>query len=365
MRKKVSRLFNMFLALAIISTLVVGVSGCSGAEESDVTEPTTRTITDRAGNSVTIPTPENIQRAAIFGSPSTQVLYALGVQDKMVATSSGAKSSKFLQKKDPHILDIPDPRATAGSINVEELVSLNPQVVMAGGTDANIVEEGTNIPVLRTSSGESTPVGEYIEGCKTTINFFAMVFGKEDRAKNYCDFLDDAQTQIQNKLKNISEEQKVKVFKAYNADHLTTYGGDTYMQEWIEAAGCLNAAKEVSTIGGKEGGLGQVNMEQVLMWDPDIIVINTGQPEDLYNDLVWSQLDAVKNHQVYRLPAGIFIWNRPTIESAVLFPQWLASLAYPEKFTGFSIEDEIKAYYSEILGWELTDEDVNEILHPE
>ncbi len=74
------------------------------------------------------------------------------------------------------------------------------------------------------------------------------------------------------------------------------------MQERIEIAGCLNAAQSVTTIGQRTGlhsGLGEVSMEQVLDWNPDILVINHGTPDEVYADPRWQQIQAVANRQVY------------------------------------------------------------------
>jgi iron complex transport system substrate-binding protein len=106
-------------------------------------------------------------------------------------------------------------------------------------------------------------------------------------------------------------------------------------------------------------------MEQVLKWNPDIIVIDTGSPEDVYNDPKWASIKAVQKRQVYRQPNGVFVWNRPTAESAVLHPLWMAKTAYPDRFSDISMTDEVRKFYREIFSYELTDEQANKILSGE
>ncbi len=137
------------------------------------------------------------------------------------------------------------------------------------------------------------------------------------------------------------------------------------MQERIELAGCLNAAESVITIGKRTGlhaGLGEISMEQVLEWDPDILVINYGKPEKFIKNPQWRHIKAVQNHHIYAQPAGVFIFNRPTMESAVIFPLWLASIAYPDRFKDISVPDLVKEFYKEIFQFDLSDQQADDIL---
>jgi iron complex transport system substrate-binding protein len=137
------------------------------------------------------------------------------------------------------------------------------------------------------------------------------------------------------------------------------------MQQRIETAGCLNAAKSVSTTGKKTGlhsGLGEVSMEQVLAWNPDILIINTGTVEELRTDPRWQPIQAVRNNKVYMQPSGVFIFDRPTSESAVLYTLWLACTAYPDLFSDISLPVEVKRFYRDIFHFDLTDDQVNNIL---
>ena len=91
------------------------------------------------------------------------------------------------------------------------------------------------------------------------------------------------------------------------------------MQERIESAGLINSAKDLAPLTGQySSGYQEVSLETVNLWNPDIIIIDDGMPDDLYNNPQWANINAVKNHRVYRMPTGIFIWSRPTAESAVL-----------------------------------------------
>jgi iron complex transport system substrate-binding protein len=167
------------------------------------------------------------------------------------------------------------------------------------------------------------------------------------------------------RTRDIPEDQRKKVFQGYNPSHLVTLGGDTFMQERIEIAGCLNAAESVTTVGQRTGlhsGLGEVSMEQVLDWNPDILIINYGTPDDVYADPRWQQIKAVQNRQVYPQPAGVFIFNRPTAESAAIFPLWLAGIAYPQRFADVCIPCLIREFYGEVFDFDLTDDQVTHIL---
>ncbi|MCF8139104.1 MAG: ABC transporter substrate-binding protein [Desulfotignum sp.] len=319
----------------------------------------TRTITDMKGRTFEVADP--LDRIALLGGPTGQIAFILGVQDRLCAVTNTLKMSVLVKTFFPQIADLPGPRTTSGSINIEELITSDPDIAIAGDIDGGIVQEKTRIPVAFLEDS----MGEGLSDIKKEVRFYGYVFNTPDRAERYVDFLDRMTRFVQERTRDIPADQRKKVFQGYNPSHLVTLGGDTFMQERIEIAGCLNAAQSVTTIGQRTGlhsGLGEVSMEQVLDWNPDILVINYGTPEDVYADPRWQQIKAVQNRQVYSQPAGVFIFNRPTAESAAVFPLWLASTAYPEKFADVCIPCMVKKFYREVFRFGLTDDQVMDIL---
>jgi iron complex transport system substrate-binding protein len=315
-----------------------------------------------AGRQVTVPAPEYIRRVAIQTSPQVLEAYAIGVQDKLCAVTSSVKMWKTLTKVDPRLMNIPATRSGNAQINIEALLQTNPDICIGGDIDMKVIEEATDLPTLHISQGKP---GAYFEQLKKEMSFFGLVFGRSDRAAVFNRYLDSLQATIKSATSDLSPAKKIRVFMGFNADHLTTYGGNAFMNEWIDAAGCINAARAISSLGGKEGGLTTVSMEQVLAWNPDMIVLDSGNPADLYDDAVWSKLSAVRNRRVYRLPIGVFIWNRPSCEAGAMLPEWLALTAYPNRFMKTDIKKEVQRFYREVFHFTLTDEDVRIILSPD
>jgi iron complex transport system substrate-binding protein len=334
----------LFLIMSIPSAL------CAGK---------TRTITDMTGRKVEVPDP--LTRVALFGGPTGQIAYILGARDQLCAITRTLKGSELIRLMDPSIQDLPAPRSTDGHVNVEELIVSGPQLVVAGSLDGSIVEKKTKIPVAYHESN----MNHSFDLLKREIRFYGEVFGKEERAEKYIAYLENTIDFLRSHTEKIPERERKTVFHGYSHSHLVTLGGDTFMQDRIKTAGCLNASEILSTSGAKEGlhvGLAEVSMERVLGWDPDILVIDTGEPDDLYSDPRWKNIKAVKNRMVFKQPVGVFIWDRPTAEAAILHPLWLAKTAYPERFTDLNMAEEVKRFYREIMSFVLSDSLVETLL---
>jgi iron complex transport system substrate-binding protein len=327
--------------------------------EQSLASGKTRWITDMNGRKVEVPDP--LTRVALFGGPTGQIAYLLGARSQLCAVTSTLRGSELVKAFDPTIKDLPGPRSTSGQINVEELLMSDPQLVIAGNLDGSIVEKKTKIPVAYT---EST-MNHGFDLLRREIRFYASVFQKEARGERYLAYLDKNITFLQSRTKLIPVEKRKKVFNGYSPSHLVTLGGDTFMHERILTAGCIDAASAISTSGVKEGlhsGLSEMSMERVLGWDPDLLIIDSGKPEELYSDPRWRNIKAVRNRQVFKQPIGIFIWDRPTAEAAVLYPLWLAKTAYPEHFKDVDIMREVKRFYSEIMSFDLSDVQAQAVL---
>lgn len=317
----------------------------------------TRTITDMLGRKIDVPDP--LTRVALFGGPTGQIAYLLGARNQLCAVTSSIKGSELLRAMDPTIVNLPGPRSTSGQVNIEELLLSEPQLVIAGDLDGSIVEKKTKIPVAYTESTMAQGV------IRREVRFYAHAFGKQERGEKYIAYLDKMEKFIKSRTALIPEDKKKKVFNGYSHSHLVTIGGDTFMHERIVAAGCIDAAAAVNTSGVKEGlhsGLSEMSMEKVLGWNPDILVIDSGTPEEIYSDPKWRTINAVKNRQIHKQPIGIFIWDRPTAEAAVLHPLWLAKIAYPDLFKDVDMMKEIKRFYKDIMDFNLSDRQAQDIL---
>ncbi|MDT8380230.1 MAG: hypothetical protein RQ739_15200 [Desulfotignum sp.] len=103
----------------------------------------TRTITDMKGRTFDVADP--LERIALLGGPTGQIAFILGVQDQLCAVTNALKMSVLVKPFFPEIENLPGPRTTSGSINIEELIKSDPDIAIAGDIDGGIVQEKTRI----------------------------------------------------------------------------------------------------------------------------------------------------------------------------------------------------------------------------
>lgn len=353
---------NILILFLLVAGLVfaLAIFRTESWQRAQQAEGKTRLITDMVGNEIRVQEPLN--RVALFGGPTGQLAYILGARDQLCAVTNTLKGSELLLAFDPSVQNLPGPRSTSGHINIEELLLADPQLVIAGNLDGSIVEKKTSIPVAYTESS----MDHGVELLKEEIRFYASVFDKRERGQNFINYLDKTLALVRSRTADIPQAERKKVFNGYGPKHLVTLGGDTFMNERVLTAGCVDATAAISSAGKQEGlhsGLTEVSMEKVLGWNPDILVIDTGTAEELSSDPRWQNLTAVKNRQVYKQPVGVFIWDRPTAEAAVLHPLWLAKIAYPDRFADVDLLREVQNFYRETMDFDLSDAQARGVLN--
>ena len=86
--------------------------------------------------------------------------------------------------------------------------------------------------------------------------------------------------------------------------------------------------------GGTHGGLANVSIEQVLLWNPQVIVtIDLFFAATVRDDPGWAAVDAVKNGRVHLSPKMPFGWvDFPPSVNRLIGLWWLAKILYPERF---------------------------------
>jgi iron complex transport system substrate-binding protein len=344
---------------ALALALGCGSRPSAGGAAGQPPQPAMRTITDLEGNQVAVP--EHPKRVALLGGPSGQMAYILGAQDRLCAVTNTLRLSRLAQEIYPNVASLPAPRTTDGSVNVEELIASDPELVIAGGMDAEIIRRKTKIPLAQFAD----TMNEGYESMIREVRFYGEAFNAGDRAERYVQYLEDRMRLLKERTANLPDSARPLVYNGYDASHLVTFGGDTFLDERIRLAGCRNASAPVRTIGKREGlhsGLGEVSFEEILKWNPDILIINTGSPEELQKQPTWRAVKAVQRRQVYLQPAGIFIWNRPTAESTVLYPLWLATIAHPDLFRDLDMKAEVHRFYQEVFQVDLSADQVGRIL---
>ena len=218
----------------------------------------------------------------------------------MCAVTKSLKSSELVNLMDPSVKDLVAPRSTSGQVNVEELIVADPQLVIAGDLDGSIVEKKTRIPVAYLEKRHESEPRDAQEG-----NSLLRQGLRQSRPapKNMSSIFRRPSISSSRAPKDIPKNKRKVVFNGYSSNHLVTLGGDTFMQQQMELAGCRNAAETILTSGTREGGLhtglAEVSMEKVLGWNPDILVIDFGSPAEIYDNPKWKSIKAVRNKKVF------------------------------------------------------------------
>ena len=296
----------------------------------------------------------------------------LGSGEKIVGmapASMSAARTGLLGELFPDILNASTDFMNGSDINMEELMKLEPDVVFYNAGSKEIGE------ALRSAGFAAVAVSvnkwnyDSIETYDQWISLLSQIFPeKGDTAEQVSRYSQNIYEDIQNKVSGLKDEEKKDILFLFNYSDTTmvTSGKKFFGQFWCDAVGGRNVAEGVAA----ENSNAVINMEQVYEWNPDIIFITNFtpvQPEDLYENAVgqddWSPVKAVQDKNVYKLPLGTYRSYTPSTDTPMTL-LWMAKQVYPDLFSDVDMTQEVKDYYKELYGVDLSGEQVQRMYHP-
>lgn len=314
-----------------------------------------REVTDQLGRVVQIP--DQIKRAVVLQHQTLDIAVQLNATNQIVGILSSWKKrlGETYSYLAPELAKLPTP-GDLNSVNLESLLALKPDVVFVTNYMPTqnidlITQHG--IPVIaisffiapKSEQKDLNPTLEdenyaYTEGLKQAITLIAKVFSQEKRGEELIQAALSTRKLLNERLGNIPNNQRVRVYMAN--PNLSTYGSGKYIGLMMQYAGAFNVAS--STIKGYK----QVSLENVLQWNPQVIFVQSRHApvvDEIYADLGWKEILAVKNHQVYLMPEYAKAWGHPTPEAMALGELWIAKKLYPQKFEDINLDKLVNDYY--------------------
>jgi iron complex transport system substrate-binding protein len=391
------RLISLVLVLIILVSIL---SGCTqNAQTTTSTSPTTQatsasqttmTTTQSTTQTTSIPqttsvsgkrqvknldgtiieVPSEVTRVACLLGPSYEKVVMLGAEDKIVLTSTGYINgsvwpwSNLIYKRTSQVQGIDN----ANNPNMETLMQIKPDVVFFWGNKAvtdKMLEIGipSVYPPPEANSGVTT-----FDQTKDFLMVYAQALGGNavSKAEEYAKYFDQKKAMVVSRTKDIPDSERPTVYYAVRVA-LATSGKDCSSSELVSLAGGTSVTKDLP------GGLGtNINVEQLMTWNPQYIVIDhcgskalgSAPADQILTDIAkdprFSTIAAVKNNNVYMSPTGVFFWDSGC--QMILQLVWLAKMLHPDKFQDINMVTELKEYYTKFLNYNLTDEQANKIL---
>jgi len=328
----------------------------------------THIVVDHAGDEVEVPnTIERIVIGSFYPLASVTAEY-LGSADMIVGihpVSMSAAENGLLGQVYPEILNASTSFIDGSEVNIEELLKLDPDVVIGVGQEQAQAIREAGIPALTVSA--SAWEYDMFDTYDNWVDLLDQVFGGSPIADKVQEESTASYEYVQSVVSEISEEEQAKVLVLfqYSDAAMIASGVNFFGEKWCEYVNAYNVASEV-----EDGIQVQISMEQVYEWNPDVIIITNfcgTQPEDLYNNAIgnddWSTVSAVQNERVYKMPLGLYRSYTPGGDTPVTL-KWLAQTVYPDLFTDMDIREVAREYYSDLLGYEFTDEQLDMMFNP-
>lgn len=297
--KRVS--YKYLLILALFATIFLNYPTWVAAADFPLT------ITDGLGRELVI---ERVPQKIVTLAPSvTENLYALGAGDRVVGVSSYSDyPSEALAK--PIVGD-------AFQVNFEQILLLEPDLIIGDaqlvGTQMSKLEE-LGFPVFSINPSD-------LEGVMNALLLLGEVLDTKSEASRV---VADMREKI-DYVTELTKDIKVRplVFVEVWDEPLMTCGPGSFMQELIDLAGGENLAADA------RDPWVEYSVEQVLLRDPEIILLTRPYAEEVLARPAWSGVKAVKQGKIIEVNEDAFVRTTPRLTDALME---LAEILHPESF---------------------------------
>ena len=210
--------------------------------------------------------------------------------------------------------------------NLEVVLALKPDLILDVGSVnptyvslADRVQQQTGVPYALLD-------GRF-DGIPLAYRTLGSLIGRREQGEALASSAEGTIKTITQRVDTIALEQRPRVYYARGPRGLETGLGGSINVETIELV-----ARNVA--GGTRGGLANVSIEQVLLWNPDIIVtIDQDFAANVSSDPAWAPVAAVRARRVHLSPKLPFGWvDFPPSVNRLIGLWWLGKILYPDLF---------------------------------
>jgi len=269
-----------FILLTTISMIISAAFSACGPGATAVGADIS--VIDGLEKQITLDQPaENI---ITLSPPITEMLYAVGAGEQVIARDSFSDYPEAA-------LSLPDIGGGFAEYDLETIISLEPDLVIAGGINTtelvqSLEDLGLTVYYLANPSD--------LEGTFASIEALGVLSGHEDQAKELVKGLRSRVDTVSTILEGVEDKPTVYYeLDATDAAKPYTPGPNTFYTSMIEMAGGVNIGEAL------EFEWAQISLEQLLIEDPDLILLGDAMwgvtPESVAERAGWGSLTAVAN----------------------------------------------------------------------
>lgn len=338
------------IAFVLVLSLLLALVGCSKAPVPETPDADTVVFTDDCGREVELPA--DISRIVATGPLSQIVLYTIapdmlvGLASKWSASAEGIVPEQYLSL--PYYGQL----YNTANLNVEELAMAAPQVIIdigrtmsSGSEDMDTLQQQTGIPtVFLSASWESLP---------GTYRALGTLLGREEQAEQLASFCERVYSRTLSIMEQVGENRVTALYiKGENGTSVLASGSPH-----SEVLDLLTENLAVVDNPSSKGSGNEVTMEQIALWDPELILFDADSIYDTVAGLdTWTTLSAIANHRYLEVPEGPWNWiGTPSASQRYLGLIWLTAQLYPE-FCDYDAKAEILEFYERFYHCTLTEE---------
>lgn len=277
-----------------------------------------RITVDDLGRAVVVKTP--VQSIVSLAASNTEILCAIGLCDRIVGvdySSDYPEEIKAVEKITNFDM----------SINIEKILSLNPDLVLAA--------ELTSMDQIRSIEALGIPVfylqnPENFDELPAHIEKVGKITGQFEEAQKLASELDDRIQAVDDLLADCVESTPSVFYEIDSTDPTkpwTTSSG-TFVDNMISKAGGANVAADLV------GLYVQLSLEYLMISDPDFIILGDSKvgitADSVAQRTGWNALKAVQNNSVFEFNDDLGSRPGPRLVDGL---EQLAKILHPECFT--------------------------------
>lgn len=311
----------IFLTINFLLFLLILLPGCSPQnKESPVplhtdTKTTTYPLIARDDSGAEIIILKKPERIISLLPSSTEILFALGQENNLVAVTKWDNYPIGIQDKGFYLIE------DAINPNLDKIQELQPDLVIIGSVSGETLRKLRNLDIPVVSYNPQS-----IEKTYETIRNLGYITDSSRKAAQVIDNMTAKENNIKEIVAGLEEEDKPRVWLEASAN-LYTAGKNTFINELITKAGGKNITSDLD-------GWGQYKSEQVIAKDPQVILFTYGQVEEnarqnIKNRPGWNQIEAVKNNRIIELDYDLVTRPGPRIIDGL---EQIAKSLFPDKF---------------------------------